>query len=136
MAESIVVVYGGKRMPVTPGTAEKDVKALMARFFPELADPKIEKKKDGDTMVWTFSKKAGTKGGRQQAAAVQALLALEAQPLIPADVVKAVQTRRPIKLDADAFSRALQAEAELVAQARQALLDLAPARGLVEGSVL
>ena len=48
MAEAIVVEYGGKRMPVTPGTAEKDIKALMARFFPELADPKIDKKKDGD----------------------------------------------------------------------------------------
>src|SRR5260221_9081641 len=58
----IVAVYGQKKIPVPAGWTQEQVKAQMARFFPELADPKIESKKDGDKTEWVFSKKAGTKG--------------------------------------------------------------------------
>lgn len=57
-----VVEYGGKRTSVPTGMNQEDVKREMARFHPELADPKIETKTEGDTTVWVFSKKAGTKG--------------------------------------------------------------------------
>jgi hypothetical protein len=62
MAEKHLVEYGGKRFPVPDGMTQEQVKAQMARFFPELAHPKIENKKDGEATVWVFSKQAGTKG--------------------------------------------------------------------------
>jgi len=68
MSESRVAVYGQKRIPIPDGMTQEQVKAQMARFFPELADPKIESKKDGDKTEWVFSKKAGTKGRGQAVA--------------------------------------------------------------------
>jgi len=62
MSESRVAVYGQKRIAIPDGMTQEQVKAQMARFFPELADPKVESKKDGDKVEWIFSKKAGTKG--------------------------------------------------------------------------
>ena len=67
MAESRVAVYGAKRIPVPDGMTQEQVKAQMARFFPELADPKIESKKVKDATEWVFSKKAGTKGAGAKA---------------------------------------------------------------------
>jgi hypothetical protein len=62
MSEQRVAVYGQKRIPIPDGMTQDAVKAQMARFFPELADPKIESKKEKDVTEWHFSKKAGTKG--------------------------------------------------------------------------
>jgi len=62
MADKHLVEYGGKRFPVPDGMTQEQVKAQMARFFPELAHPKIENKKDGEAIVWVFSKQAGIKG--------------------------------------------------------------------------
>lgn len=67
-SEQHVAVYGQKRIPVPDGWTQEQVKAQMARFFPELADPKIESRKDGDKTEWVFSKKAGTKGADNAAA--------------------------------------------------------------------
>ncbi len=68
MTEQRFVEYGGKRFPVPDGITQDAVKAQMARFFPELANPKIESKKDGDATVWVFSKQAGTKGADEESA--------------------------------------------------------------------
>ena len=62
MADERVVKYGDRTMPLEPGMTLEQAKELMARHFPELADPKVETKKEGDKTVYTFSKKAGHKG--------------------------------------------------------------------------
>lgn len=62
MAEQKFIEYGGRRIPVPADMTQETAKGQMARFYPELADPKIESKKDGDKTIWVFSKKAGTKG--------------------------------------------------------------------------
>jgi hypothetical protein len=67
MAEQKFIEYGGRRIPVPADMTQETAKGQMARFYPELADPKIESKKDGDKTVWVFSKKAGTKGHGQAA---------------------------------------------------------------------
>ncbi len=61
-----VVKYGDRTMPMGDLTLEQ-TKALMARHFPELADPQVDKKEVKGDVVYTFSKKAGRKGaaGRQ-----------------------------------------------------------------------
>ncbi len=57
--------YGDRELDMGDLTLEL-TKQLMARHFPELADPKIDRKetKNGD-VVYTFTKKAGRKGARQ-----------------------------------------------------------------------
>lgn len=61
-----LVKYGDRTMPMGDLTLEQ-VKQLMARHFPELADPQVDKKEVKGDVVYTFSKKAGRKGaaGRQ-----------------------------------------------------------------------
>lgn len=61
MSETKYVQYGDKKMPIGNLTLEQ-AKQTMARFFPELADPKIETKKSGDETVYVFTKQAGRKG--------------------------------------------------------------------------
>lgn len=53
--------YGDKKMDLGELTLER-AKEIMARFFPELAEPKIETKKDGEDTVYVFTKQAGRKG--------------------------------------------------------------------------
>ena len=62
MAEDRIIRYGDRTMPLEQGMTLEQAKELMARHFPELADPKIETKKDKDNTTYVFSKKAGTKG--------------------------------------------------------------------------
>ena len=61
-ATSRLVRYGDKTFPVQPGLTLEQVKAIMAKHFPELADPKVETKDEGGKAVWVFTKKAGRKG--------------------------------------------------------------------------
>lgn len=53
--------YGGKRFPMQGFTLDQ-AKSIMARHFPELAEPKIETKKDGEDTIHVFTKQAGRKG--------------------------------------------------------------------------
>lgn len=62
MTSQMFAVYGGKKMPVPQGTALPELKTLMARFFPELAEAKVETKTEGDVTTYVFSKQAGQKG--------------------------------------------------------------------------
>ena len=41
------VEYGGKRFSLDEGMTLDDAKDVMARHFPELAEPKVETKKEG-----------------------------------------------------------------------------------------
>lgn len=79
--------YGGKRFPFNGATLEQ-VKTVMARFFPELAEPKIEKKQDGPDAIHVFTKQAGRKGAGQAHAPTAetqaALYRARAQRLHPA----------------------------------------------------
>ncbi len=56
------IKYGDRTMPMGDLTLEQ-AKITMARHFPELAEPKVEKseEKNGD-VVYTFTKQAGRKG--------------------------------------------------------------------------
>ena len=56
------IKYGDRELDMGELTLEQ-AKALMARHFPELADPQVDKKeaKNGD-VTYTFTKNAGRKG--------------------------------------------------------------------------
>lgn len=61
MAEKYIK-YGDRKMPLGDLTLEQ-AKQLMARHFPELADPEVKSIKSGDEVAgYEFSKKAGHKG--------------------------------------------------------------------------
>lgn len=64
MSEQRWIEYGGKRFPLESGLTLEQAKAIMARHFPELADPAVTTKKDGESTVYVFGKKAGHKGAR------------------------------------------------------------------------
>lgn len=62
MADQRFVKYGDRTMPIEAGLTLEQVKAVMARHFPELAEPNVETKKDGETTTYVFTKRAGRKG--------------------------------------------------------------------------
>lgn len=62
MTAKRIIQYGDKKMDMPDGMTLDEAKVTMARFFPELAEPKVENKKDGDTTVYVFTKQAGRKG--------------------------------------------------------------------------
>lgn len=53
--------YGDRTMPMGDLTLEQ-AKTTMARHFPELAEPKVERKEDKGDVIYTFTKQAGRKG--------------------------------------------------------------------------
>jgi PRTRC genetic system protein C len=55
------IKYGDRELDMGDLTLEQ-AKALMARHFPELADPQVEKKEFKNDTIYTFTKKAGRKG--------------------------------------------------------------------------
>mgnify|MGYP000966961221 FL=1 len=54
--------YGDKTIDMPDAMTLDQAKEQMARFFPELSEPAVETKKDGDDVTYVFSKKAGRKG--------------------------------------------------------------------------
>lgn len=148
MADEKVIRYGDRTMPLEPGMTLEQAKELMARHFPELADPKIETKRDGDKTVYTFSKKAGHKGrgarghnsrrrrGSDYARALHALEQLAAVEVVGKALLHAETTK-----DGKEYARAMseghtaRLEAETVIALRQALADV-PTNAAPSGSVL
>jgi len=57
------IKYGDKTIDMPDTMSLEQAKEQMARFFPELSEPAVETKKDGDNVTYVFSKKAGRKGG-------------------------------------------------------------------------
>lgn len=55
------IKYGDRKLDMGALTLEQ-AKQLMARHFPELADPQVDKKEVKGDVVYTFTKKAGRKG--------------------------------------------------------------------------
>lgn len=73
MADNLKYVrYGAQEMPMTAGMTLEQAKEQMRRFFPELADPKVDtetvkgKKGEPDKTIYIFSKKAGHKGASKR----------------------------------------------------------------------
>lgn len=60
------IKYGDRELDMGELTLDQ-AKTLMARHFPELADPQVDRKeqKNGD-VVYTFTKKAGRKGASRR----------------------------------------------------------------------
>ncbi len=56
------IKYGDRELEMGDLTLEQ-AKQLMARHFPELADPQVDRKESkGGDVTYTFTKKAGHKG--------------------------------------------------------------------------
>ena len=123
MAETKKIQYGDRTLELPAGMTLEEAKAQMARFFPELAEPKIETKKDGDTTTYVFSKQAGRKGAQTLTAR---LLKLECWPIADSAVLAALRGDCD---DPQALIRKLTAEAEAVARAREHQCDMPPAVG-------
>jgi PRTRC genetic system protein C len=143
MADQKVIRYGDREMPLEPGMTLDQAKELMARHFPELADPKVETKKDGDKTTYIFSKKAGHKGSsrrrakaRLYAALLRRLQKLPAVPVVDPAIVRASKTTRGQEyVDGLDAANELRTEIAAVTAAREALSDLPTSRPPA-GSVL
>ena len=64
------IKYGDRELDMGDLTLEQ-AKQLMARHFPELADPQVDKKENKNDTIYTFTKKAGKKGQHEVGAAVE-----------------------------------------------------------------
>lgn len=61
-------VYDAREFPDPDSTLSvEDVRKQMTDFFPELANADTREEKRGDDVVYTFSKRIGTKGGGRPA---------------------------------------------------------------------
>ncbi len=145
MAEQRFVKYGDRELPLPEGVTLDESKDMMRRFFPELADPKVETTKKGEKTVYVFSKKAGTKGADPDAAAIrQRLERVKPKPIDPRLVSlardRAARAALAENIDRSlgllAFHRTAAEEAERVRQMRQQLADLPVAPGVQQGSIL
>ncbi len=145
MAEQRIIKYGGRQFPMEPGMTLEQAKEVMARHFPELADPKVETKKDGETTTYVFSKQAGHKGARRKRTAHQRVLGslecVKAIDPVQPDVVRFARGGRVPHVanwTHDQFrnmARDLQEAADQVTRIGDALLDL-PSASAPEGSIL
>jgi len=89
--------YGDKEFALDAGMTIDQAKSIMARHFPELADPEVTTKKEGDATTYTFTKKAGRKGAQTD---IDALLAIPATAVLPADILRIATAL--LRNDADA----------------------------------
>lgn len=137
------VQYGDKRFDVDSSMTLEQIKAVMARHFPELASPKIDTKKDGEDTVYTFTKQAGRKGARltnlQKAA--RRLARIKPAVIVPDVVVRMVegmpvdQAEALTALQLENLACDLEKEAARVAEVVGLLVDV-PAAMRPSGSVL
>ena len=128
------IQYGNQTIPMPEGMTLDQAKEQMSRFFPELAEPKIDTAKKGDDTTYTFSKRAGTKGivaaaTGEQLQALRALQNLRPRPILPKWAFHLcagkVAAHKPEQLTR--LVEALDVEAREVGRARAALEQLAPA---------
>lgn len=127
------IKYGDKQFPMDGYTLDQ-AKQIMARHFPELADPEVKTEKAGDGTIYIFTKKAGRKGAGKNVptADVQRALRQVKPAHIPPSLVKAAIEReagRDAKLDHLLINVQI-AEERAVDQLRDRLLDVPPAVAL------
>ena len=133
MAETRVIRYGDRELEMESGMSLEQAKELMARHFPELADPQVETKKTETKTVYVFSKKAGRKGARAKASPLAAAIRdLQTMPVETELIGKSVLSLAGPLPDGgiDQIAHELiqdyQEEIELVRGTRQALLAIVP----------
>lgn len=139
--ETRIVRYGDKTFTLDAGMTLEQAKAIMARHFPELADPQVDTKKEGEVTTYTFTKKAGRKGARRRGANAGVCRALsKAKPFrIPASLVQAVEYQLGLRGDGVNYDGVvvedLAHESERVTQLRAQLAGL-PSAQPVDGGIL
>lgn len=121
------IAYGDKKFPMDGYTLDQ-AKQIMARHFPELADPEVKAEKSGEDTIYTFTKKAGRKGARRDVptVGVQRALRQVKSAHIPAALIDAA-LQRNVGIDADASHEHLrqqQIERDAVDQLCDCLLDM------------
>ena len=144
--------YGDRTREMEPGMTLDQAKDLMTRHFPELADPKVEIKKQGEKTIYVFSKKAGHKGARlsPQDRVIQKLARARETPVVPEAACQAVTgdlaLEQALEQEYDPYGsyaedpliavvRGLREDAVAVGAAATGLLDL-PTAQVPTGSVL
>jgi PRTRC genetic system protein C len=145
------VEYGGKRFPLDEGMTLEQAKDVMARHFPELAEPKVETKKEGEVTVYVFNKQVGRKGSvgrkgvRRGARRTANDLELRVNRLKPSRLLSpdllafAATGSGPDYVNVDRMyqlASALDAECKRVRDQGRALLDLRTSNGTPTGSIL
>lgn len=117
--------YGDKKMDLGDLSLDK-AKEIMARFFPELAEPKIETKKEGEDTIYVFTKQAGRKGaGRNPVRRITARLAkLKPTTVVPQSATAYSSGQVPYIAIAD--QEFLRAEIRATQHASHELNALAP----------
>ncbi len=132
------IQYGDKKIPMHDLSLE-DAKEVMARHFPELADPQVEQKKTGEDTVYVFTKKAGRKGAANSFRSAKQLTRRVARRLarqrpivpVPAALVALVQAAgrtslADMELGAEVSLDGVE-QGAVVAETRARLLELTPA---------
>lgn len=121
------ISYGDKQFPMDGYTLDQ-AKQIMARHFPELADPEVKTEKQGDDTIYTFTKKAGRKGIYKNAptAGVQrALRQVKSAPVPPSLIVAAIERSAGRNANADHQLINVQiAERDAVDQLNDRLRDM------------
>lgn len=120
--------YGGRRFPFNGATLEQ-VKSIMARFFAELAEPKIEKKVDGGDTIYVFTKKVARLGAGDAApptSETQAALYRARAVRLHPDVKRFAQTGQLPKRGLPREARRPFAQLAQVTALRQRLAVLQP----------
>lgn len=129
------ISYGDKRFPMDGYTLDQ-AKQIMARHFPELADPDVKTEKIDEDTIYIFTKKAGRKGARMNVPTSniqRALRQVKAAHIPPALIVAAIahNAQRATRSDADpAMINALSAERQSVDQLHDRLRGIPPAVAL------
>ena len=117
-----IIRYGDKQFPMDGYTLDQ-AKQIMARHFPELADPEVKPEKQGEDTIYTFTKKAGRKGAGKNAptAGVQRALRQVKPAHIPPALIDAA-LQRNVCIDADASHEHLRQQ-QIESAAAAALRD-------------
>jgi len=135
-----VIRYGDKEFPLGELTLEQ-AKELMARHFPELANPKVDTKTEGSQTVHTFSKQAGTKGNDM---AARLLGVAEFKPISQLALAQSerIMQGESVPLDeidlaaAEAAMEAISAEHNAAERAIPGLMAIAPMWTAIDGGLL
>jgi PRTRC genetic system protein C len=139
MSDTRVIRYGDREFPLEPGMTLDQAKDLMARHFPELANPKIDTKKTADKTTYIFSKQAGHKGAVRRAhantATITRLLGLREWFNLDKRIVAAVVDRKGDQVHAASLAVNAEVEAKQVIAIRVGL-DRLPNAEDPRGSVL
>jgi PRTRC genetic system protein C len=76
-----IFIYDGKELPdIDPSKTSDDIRKHYADFFPELYNAEVKQSKQGESDVYTFSKRVGTKSGTETVMINRVVTALRGVP--------------------------------------------------------